>query len=223
MPNRSLKRVSLLFIVVLLLWPVLVVLITPRGNVTSQLFQLSAHFWPHFLIFSVALLIAPLLLMMLYFFIRSLDEPINRISLWLATLFYLLYFTLATISYGSQVLFKWLFMTPKMPMSTLLNWFFYENQSLVYFINQSGYLAFSVATLILFIPLCQAKNSFFKTINLLMIISSLLQITATLALFFDIPFLNNLTVLSGLMLLPVGIMIYKYNKKNTLLAEEVMK
>ncbi len=212
MPRKTLKSVSLLFSLLIFTWPILMVLSQPQGDVSTQIFQLSSQFWPHALNFGLALLIAPLLLVMLAFLVKSLDEAINPISLWLATLFYLLYFVLVSISYGSQILFKWLFMTAHTPMSTLLNWYFYQEPSLVVFINQTGYLAFSIATLILFIPLFSVKSTLLKSINVLFVVSALLQTTASLSLYFQVPFLGRLTLVSGMLMLPVGILIHLYSR-----------
>jgi hypothetical protein len=200
---------------IMIAWPVFTILTLPQGPVASQVFMLSQHFLPHALNFALALLIAPLLLSTLYLLVKDLDEPVKPAAIWPSTFFYLLYFTLVSISYGSQVLFKLLFLQPHTQLTTVLNWYFYQSPSLVTTLNQAGYLAYALATLILFIPLCSVKSTLLKSINLLLVVSALLQLAAALALFYGIPFLGHLTLLSGLLLLPTGILIHLYARSRS--------
>lgn len=208
----SIRAVSLVFVSLVLTWSLTSILCPPKGSVTNQILNLSQRFWPHALNFGLALLISPLLLVMLYFLIKDLDEPVKRSAVWPATLFYMLYFALTTLSYGSQVLFKLIFMKPHTSLNTLLNWYFYQTPSMVYAINQTGYLAYALGTLLIFIPLCSVKSTLLKSINLLLVISALLQIAATLAMYRQVHLVVNLSLISGLMLLPVGILVYLYSR-----------
>lgn len=210
MSSAPLKRSSLFFSLALFFWPLLTIMTMHQGPVSSQLLKLSERFWPHALNFGLAFCIAPLFLLMLFHFIRELKEKPHALFIRLASFFYLVYLLLVSISYASQIAFKWLFMTQHTSLTHLLDWYFYQKHSLVAIVNQSGYLAFSIATLLLFIPLCSSDNSRLRTINLLLILSSLLQITASLALFLSIPYLDHLTLPAGLLLLPAGIMIHLY-------------
>jgi hypothetical protein len=59
------------------------------------------------------------------------------------------------------------------------------------------------------------KSTLLKSINLLLVVSALLQLAASLALFYGIPFLGHLTLLSGLLLLPTGILIHLYARSRS--------
>ncbi len=209
MSHRLFRICSLLFTLVLALWSLLTVLTPPRGPVSAQLLALSTNFGPYAAKFSLALLIAPLLLGTLYWLVKSLDEPVKAVSLWLASLFYLFYCALVTVSFTSQVLFKFLFMKPHSALSSVLNWYFYQEASLAGALAQYGYLAFAAATLILFIPLCSVNNGLLKAINLFLVISALLQVAGAIARYYRAPFLDHLCLISLLMLLPVGMLSYR--------------
>lgn len=177
----------------------------PSGNLTEQLEQVELNYAAHFFNFAVALCIGPFITWMLVSYRNSFDE--NKTNIYKAGIFlYSLYLVLISLSYGSQIsIFPWFLRSDD--FNSAMRWFFYNDKSLAIWINQIGYLFWSFATIIMFARYMRNQNkSAIATVALLMV-SSLMQIIASMGLIFGIQALTMLSFPSGLLLVPVGFLI----------------
>ncbi len=221
---------------VLAVWPVLSFVSLPAGEPLEQIRTVSAFPWAYALNFAVALVIAPLLVTVLISFYRErareavLRGDVDHVeAVALAKgkdpssgggvrIGYGLYIILASLSYGSQVILS-IFGPWQLRPGDALSWFFYNQQSVPYVVNQTGYLIWGITTLLFFAPLIR-KRGFVRWIALLLSISSVLQIAATLGLYVGLIGLTQLTAFSGLLLLPVTVMMIFYGLRMERLREK---
>jgi hypothetical protein len=211
---------------VLAIWPVLSFVSLPSGDPLEQIRAVASFPWAYALNFIVALVIAPLLVTVLISFYREraregvMRGDVDHVEAAALAkgkdpttgggvrIGYGLYIILASLSYGSQVILS-IFGPWQLRPGDALTWFFYNQQSVPYVINQTGYLIWGITTLLLFAPLLR-KRGFVRWIALLLVLSAALQIVATLGLYAGLSVLTQLTTLSGLLLLPVTIMLIFY-------------
>jgi CDP-diacylglycerol--glycerol-3-phosphate 3-phosphatidyltransferase len=153
--------------------------------------------------FFFAFMISPSLI---YLMLSQLDKfPTEiKISSTLGLIFITGYFVLNSISYASQIV-----LVPKLIDIGLIEhakvWYFSSSSSLTYFFNQMGYCFWGAGTMILFIGLMKEKGMI-KYISILYTVSAILSIIAFAGLLLDNKPLNSMTLYSGLLLIPIGIM-----------------
>ena len=210
--KKDLFYSSIAFSSLLLLWPIFVVISVPRGTIPEQIQSVNESFVLHGLNFLVALFIAPSLLWMLRSLYPLMTGNISKRWLSMAVFFYLLYFLLIEISYGSQVFYlPWIL--DMYPQPVVLKWFFYNPDSIAYLFNQSGYLSWSLATFFLFFPLIGKQRKLLLIASLIFLLSAVLQTLASLGVFLNIENLASLSFFSGILLFPAGILLMIFSTK----------
>lgn len=202
----------ILFLLILILWPILTYVSLPLGNnFIEQLAHINKSSKLYILGFVHAFLIAPVLIFVLSEFYKDLTKDQWSLKARILFSFYIIYFIIISISYGSQVFFL-----PNIieiaDQNTILDWYFYNPESNVYLINQTGYLIWSITTLFIFTRFLFKGTLVFFIVKLLTL-SSIAQIVATFGLYFNNHTLNGLTFYSGLLLFPMGILILVYSLK----------
>lgn len=213
MDKKKLRNSALVFSLILIAWPIFAALTITSGSIPEQIRAVQDSTALHVTNFLVALCIAPSMLVMLVRMFPFLGIRPSRGYITLVILFYVLYLLLISISYGSQV-FYLPFILKMYPDPFVEKWFFYNNESMPFAINQTGYLCWSIATLLYMIPaITKAKAVFFIAL-LVFLISSVLQIIATIGFYASIPEIAGLTFYSGLLMLPAGILVLVYAKNN---------
>lgn len=215
MKNSRLTLASILFLSVLIAWPILTYYSLPAGNnYIEQLKSIQDSPGLFKLNFVVAFLIAPLLTFMLYEFYKKLTK--NQWSPKMKLLFslYILYFIFVSVSYVSQFLYFPHLINTR-PFNETINWYFYNQDSLCYLINQTAYLIWAVTTILIFTPYLFTNTLVFFIIKILTL-SALTQIISTIGLYTDNSNLSSLSFYSGLLLIPAAILIIIYSLKRNL-------
>ena len=215
MKTSKLTLASIIFTSILILWPILAILSLPEGNnYTEQIESIRNAPFMHILNFIIAFLIAPAIIYMLFELYKVLSGNSWSLLAKFGFLVYGLYFILVSISYGSQFLYL-PFIINSDSQAEILNWYFYNDNSIVILINQTAYLIWSIATLLIFTKYFFLGRLQFFIVKLLSL-SAIAQIFATIGLYADKPNLTSLSFYSGLLLLPAGIIIIVYSFKNRL-------
>ncbi len=210
MKKRQLIWISAVLILVLLLWPLLASLTLPPGYPGNPVNQIASHLDLFRINFFVALLIGPFLVVMMGMYH---DHVFGRRlkffrSTGMTTL--VIYIVLVSVSYGSQ---QWVpSMIVKGDSASLERWFFYSGRSTAYFLNQLGYFVWSFGAMMLFYPLWwqSGRRIFIVTITYL---SAFLSILSFAGMLMDNYLLNSMTIYSGLLMLPMAILIMVDVKK----------
>ncbi len=206
MDKKKLLYSAISFSAILFLWPLITAISIPEGNVQEQISVIAGPPWLHVLNFSIALLMGPAMIWMLIRLYPFLSIHLRKFNLVLSVLFYSIYLVLVTVSYGSQVLyFPFLLDKPSDP--ELMKWFFYNDESVPVFINQTAYLFWSIGSFFYFIPGIIRERGFLQISFLIFIISASLQTLATLDIYIGINSLKGLSFISGILLLPAGILL----------------
>ncbi len=215
MKKSRLPLASILFLCVLIAWPVLTYYSLPNGNsFAEQLSSVQDSPGLFKLNFVVAFFIAPLLTFMLYEFYKKLTK--NHWSPKIKLLFslYILYFIFVSVSYVSQFLYFPHLINTR-PFNETINWYFYNQDSLCYLINQTAYFIWAVTTILIFTRFIFTNTLVFFIIKLLTL-SALTQIISSIGLFTDNSNLSSLSLYSGLLLMPATILIIIYSFKRNL-------
>ena len=213
MKISKLTLASILFMLILVLWPILAIFSLPEGNnFAEQIESIKNAPLMHILNFIVAFLIAPAIIYMLYEFYKKISNNNWSILAKAGFSLYGIYFIFVNFSYGSQFLY-FPFILESGSQSEILTWYFYDNNSLAIFFNQTGYLIWSVATLMVFTQFLFKSTLLFFIVKILSL-SALTQIIATIGLYANMPDLTNLSFYSGILLLPAGLLILIYSFKN---------
>jgi hypothetical protein len=210
--NKHLIISGVLFSVVLFTWPILMGMFHPSGTVEEQLIGVSDNISFYKIQFFFAFLISPSIVYMMLSQLNKFPEK-NKLSTGLGNIFISVYVVLNCISYGSQVVLVPGFIEQG-DMAAARNWYFGSSVSVSYFLNQTGYFFWAVGTIILFIRFLKNKG-YSKYIGIIYLISAILSIFAFMGLLINNSFINSITLVSGLVLLPVGILtvIWGYNGK----------
>lgn len=212
MDQSRLKYASILFLIILTLWPILSYISLPEGNnFIEQLNSISKNINSYIVNFIVAFLIAPSLLFLLYEFFKKLTNDHWSPQIKLLFSLYIIYFVLISISYGSQFLYL-PYLINHSTFNESIEWYFYNMESICYFINQTAYLVWAVATLLIFTRFIFTNTLLFFIVKVLTL-SSLTQIIATIGLYIGNFNLNGLTFYSGILLLPAAVLILIYSFK----------
>jgi hypothetical protein len=208
----TLFRGGIFFTVVVLLWPILMTASEITGTVEEQLLQISEAPGLYMANFFWASLIAPSILVLMLTFARYTETRkqtplIYRLSL----LFLAGYFVFVSISYVSQYVYlPRLLAVGNIELATA--WYFGNEFSRPYFFNQLGYFLFGIAAIMIgykmfFEPLLP------RLIGIVLWASGLLCLLAFFGLILRIEGQGLISVLSGLLTLPVGIMSILWGRK----------
>ncbi|MEA2106311.1 MAG: hypothetical protein U9P82_06270 [Bacteroidota bacterium] len=208
---------AFIFTLLFILWPIFSFISLPTEiSFTEQLNSIQQNKELYILNFVIAFLIAPALVFMLFELYKKITGNQWNIPAKTGFILYGLFILVVNISYGSQFLYLPFIIDTK-PESFVLNWYFYNSHSTVILINQTGYLLWSIATLIIFSRYI-FKSSFAFFIVKLLTLAALTQLVATIGLYLNQPNLSVLTFYSALLLIPSGILIIIYsffNKKTS--------
>ncbi len=204
--RKSVKRLmagSIIFTIVLCLWPVMMLIFPPIENTELYVTWISGHLNAYRFQFLFAFLIAPAFLFMAVTQYQMLGEPFSGTGM-LGFLFLSAYLVSVSISYGSQLV-----ILPRLihdgDAGEIPFWLFSSQGSIAYFLNQLGYFFWSCGIIPLFISQLRRKGIPGK-ISLIYFCSAVLSIIAFAGLLFDSATLNSLTLPAGLLLLPTGVM-----------------
>jgi len=202
--NKHLIVSGVLFAIVLFLWPIFMAIAQPAVTGTEQqLYWVMRNLAMYRCQFILAFLIAPLVLYMMSAQLDRAGTGGGTAGL-TGRLFLAGYLVLNSISYASQIVLVPGFMRAGMVQQAGL-FYFGSEESVVYFLNQMGYAFWAVGAIILFVPLVR-HSGMIRYISGLYLISALLSIAAFAGLMADSKVLNSLTLYSGLILAPVGIL-----------------
>lgn len=201
--NKHLIISGILFTIVLLLWPVLMAVAQPTGTDLEHLKWIENHLTIHKLQFFCAFLIGPAIV---YMMIAQLNKYAykSQIQSKLGYVFLTSYVVFISISYASQfIVLPRLLESKSMELARFM--YFNSSISLPYFLNQTGYMFWAATAIVLFYPLLTEKG-IIKYISIIYIISAILSFIAFTGLIIQHDKLNSLTLVSGLVLIPVGIL-----------------
>ncbi|WP_028307995.1 hypothetical protein [Desulfitibacter alkalitolerans] len=140
---------GVIFTVVVILWPILMIMSQPVGEMNEQLLFIQAKSDIYTMSFVLASLIAPsisFILICIAFFVPSKKEtPILNM---MGALLLAPYITLVSIAYASQYTILQSFLS----LGDLFQasyWYFGNQNSIPYFVNQLGYIFFALSGLLI--------------------------------------------------------------------------
>jgi hypothetical protein len=208
----TLFRGGIFFTVVVLLWPILMTASEVKGSVEAQLLQISEAPGLFMANFFWASLIAPSILVLMLTFARYTETRKQTPLIYRFSLLFLAgYFVFVSISYVSQYAYL-----PRLlaegNIELAAAWYFGNESSRPYFFNQLGYSLFGIAAILIgykmfYEPLLP------RLIGIVLWASGLLCLLAFLGLILQIEGQGLVSVLSGLLTLPVGIMSILWGRK----------
>ena len=201
---------GIIFLVILILWPVLMAISQPSGTLEEQLRWVAENTNHMKWQFSLALLISPAIIYLMAAQL-TIANIADKVLLQLGMIFLAVYAALNCISYGSQVV-----LVPKLldagMYDQLALWYFGSEVSIAYFLNQTGYFFWAIGTLVLFSGFISQKGMI-RYISILYVVSAVLSIVAFVGLVLNNAAMNSMTFPSGLLLLPVGVMTVVWGVK----------
>lgn len=196
---------GIIFSIVLFSWPLFMALFQPTGSVEEQLNSILAHLFIYKLQFFNAFLIGPSLIYMMLVQLQK-NPQVGRFYTKMGKMFLTLYLVSVSISYGSQfIVFPGLLKAGLLEQTKL--WYFGSFTSIPYFLNQLGYFFWALGAILLFFRFVKL-NGIIKYLSLLYMISAILSLGAFIGLILHHQALNSLTLISGLMLIPTGILTF---------------
>lgn len=197
---------------VVVLWPPLMLLSQPTGTTEEQLAALANDATLYKLNFFVASLIAPVVVVVLM--VLALFAPTVRETPLLDVLGVFLlapYVVLVSVAYTSQyTILHNLLAEGQMDEASL--WLFENTHSVPYFLNQLGYTFFALAALLIGYKFLSASG-FPRAIGVLLWASGLLSLVAFLGLALENDFLNMTTFVSGVLIVPVGLLVAEWGRR----------
>ncbi len=194
------------------MWPLFMAVSQPSGSDAEKFEWILQNLTLFKVQFFFAFLISPSIIYLMNSQLKAYGIPEKDFSM-PAIIFLGGYFVLSSISYGTQFAYvPFLLKNNFTDIATL----FYINStgSFTYFINQMGYLFWAAGALILFSGFI-FKTVKLKAVSIIYIFSAILSIIAFLGLILNNDLLNSLTILSGIVLLPVGIISIIWSLKLT--------
>ncbi|MCX6555433.1 MAG: hypothetical protein NTZ12_10580 [Candidatus Aminicenantes bacterium] len=194
---------GVLFTVVLVAWPVMTALARPSGNVAEQLRWVADHLPLFKAQFFLAFLLAPAIVYMMLAQLAKLQQG-ESLAQRFGMVFIAAYVVLNSIAYAAQAVLVPRFIAAGQ-MGLARAWYFASPASIAYFVNQLGYCFWAIGAIVLFAKV-QRGHGLPAFIASLYLLSALLSFMAFAGLLLDNRVLNNLTMPSGLALLPVGIL-----------------
>ena len=204
---------GLLLTIVLLLWPILMFISEVQGTVGEQLEQIAQDPSLYMANFFIASLIAPALIILLVTLAFSLDTNLRTPLLdQVGIIFLVIYAVLVSIAYTSQYVYLPGLLTEG-EMSLAKPWFFHDGgTSISYFLNQLGYACFGAAALLIGYKLL-FERAMAKAAGVLLWASGLLSLAAFAGLALQIEIQGVISIISGLLMLPVSILAIFWGKK----------
>jgi hypothetical protein len=208
----TLFRGGILFTVVVLLWPILMTASEITGSVEEQLGQISEAPGLFMANFFWASLIAPSILVLMLTFARYTETRKQTPLLYRLSLLFLAgYFVFVSISYVSQYAYL-----PRLlaegNTELAFAWYFGNESSRPYFLNQLGYSLFGIAAILIGYKMFN-EPLLPRLIGIVLWASGLLCLLAFLGLILLIPGQGLVSILSGLLTLPVGILSILWGRK----------
>lgn len=215
--NRKIKYLNLLhiasvsLIAVLVCWPIFMALTTFDGTTQQQLLLISDNLILYVINFVVASFISPLFTFVLVVFVLILisEKILNKTILIVAICLLLVYVVLSSISYLSQV-FVFSSLVSQQEFTHAPFYYFNNHLSVVFIINQLGYVFFASGVIVVGYKLLFQKG-ILKSIAIIMFLSAILSILAFIGLLINQPFLQMFSVVSGLFALGLAITILLYS------------
>lgn len=201
--KRHLIFSGVFFTTILLLWPILMALSPITGDVEEQIIAISENTQTFQLQFFFAFLIAPAVIYLIFALLYKTPRHSN-LFFQFGIISMAVYVALVSVSYGSQMLLVPRLLEAERDLGAAV-WLFGSPYSIAYFFNQTGYAFWGFGAIALFEPFTR-RQGLQKVIGTLMLVSGILSLIAFAGYMLDISFLNALTILSGIVLLPVGIM-----------------
>lgn len=219
MKNDYLKKAGItlliggiVFTAVVILWPMFMMMTQPVGEMNEQLLSIQAKSDIYTMNFVLASLIAPSLsfiLICIAFFVPSKKEtPILNM---MGALLLAPYITLVSIAYVSQYTILQSFLS----LGDLFQasyWYFGNQDSISYFVNQLGYMFFALSGLLIGYRFLFEKG-IPKSVGVLLWLSGILSIIAFVGLAMKSDALNFSTILSGVLTIPIGILVIIWGKR----------
>lgn len=202
-PDKQLFISSLLFTICLIAWPVFMAVSQPQGETIDTKFQWILQNQVLFKVqFILAFLISPLLIYMMVSQLRDSKTVFGRTEA-TGIMFLGVYAVLCSLSYGAQFILVPKLIQQKLDTIALVT-YFDSGVSVSYFLNQTGYLFWAIGAVILFYRFLYYKGPV-KPLAVIYMVSAVLTTAAFIGLIIENEFLNSMTIVSGIMLLPVGI------------------
>ena len=196
---------GIIFSIVLFSWPLFMALFQPTGSEEEQLNSILSHLFIYKLQFINAFLIGPSLIYMMLVQLQK-NPRGGRIYTKMGKMFLALYLVSVSISYGSQfILFPGLLKTGLLEQTKV--WYFGSFSSIPYFFNQLGYFFWALGALLLFSRGIRLKGML-KYLSLLYVASAILSILAFVGFILHHKAINSMTLISGLLLIPTGVMTF---------------
>lgn len=211
--DKHLFTSSLLFTILLIVWPVFMALSQPQGTIDERFQWILQNRNLFKMQFFFAFLIGPSLIYMLISQLNAAGGRFVRTNI-TGFIFLGAYLVFCCTSYGAQFV-----LVPKLIEQNLISiaqvTYFDSGTSAAYFLNQTGYFFWALGTLILFSKFLSYKGPV-KTISIFYVLSAVLSIVAFLGLIIESKILNSMTFVSGIILLPAGIIsiIWSLKLKN---------
>ncbi|NPU99853.1 MAG: hypothetical protein HPY53_00575 [Brevinematales bacterium] len=200
---------GIVYTFILIMWPVFMFMGT-GGAIEQQLAFISLHPSIHMLGFFFAFLIAPAFGFIMIITLESIADK-NRALYNFSLIFFAIYATMVTVSYTAQfALVPGLLKTGNTQLAA--QWYFNTPGSIAGFFNQMGYTILIIPMMIWSIELLKQKGVL-KVSAILLILSSTLQLGAFAGLITDNSTLSFLTLPSGIMVLPLGVLSTLYGIK----------
>ena len=208
----TLFRGGILFTVVVLLWPILMTASEITGTVEEQLLQISESPGLFMANFFWASLIAPSILVLMLTFARYTETRKQTPLIYCLSLLFLSgYFVFVSISYVSQYAYL-----PRLlaegNIELAVTWYFGNEFSRPYLFNQLGYSLFGIAAILIGYKMFH-EPLLPRLIGIVLWASGLLCLLALLGLILHIEGQGLISVLSGLLTVPVGIMSILWGRK----------
>jgi len=201
---------GIIFTVVLLLWPIFMGASQAEGSFEEQVKWLNENITLYKIQFFFAFLISPSVLYMMIAQIKQSGTE-QGILQKLGYLFLAAYLVLNSIAYASQMTVAPSFIKAEMT-EQLKVWYMGSNKSVIYFLNQMGYFFWAAGTLLLFSNHLKQKG-IIRYISIIYLVSAVLSVAAFAGLIFENDAMNSMTVISGMILAPIGILTIIWGTK----------
>ncbi len=201
-----------LLLILLFTWIGSMILSPFEGSSQDQLQQVFTNWRTYQFSFVIALFIAPAYV---YFMISLLkmnqaEIDIHKAAGLTIAVFYII---CATIAYGAQLTLVPYYLNHGQPFMAQ-HWFFFDNHSISYYINHTGYALWAMSALFLFTGMV-GKKGVTRVIGVLFVLSAALSLAAYAGLIFKIPVLNLMTVPSGMLTIPISLFSVMLAAKKT--------
>ncbi len=203
--SRNLIISGSIFTLLILLWPIFMALSAGyAGSLEEKVLEISKDGAVYYIGFVNASLIAPsafaLISIVSGLYRKEKKDLFDSIGIVLL----IGYCILNSISYISQYSILPRLITAG-KINEAIEWLFDNKDSLVYFLNQMGYSLFGMGAIIIFKGSLRAKG-IERLLGLIFCISGVLSILAFIGLLIQNELLNMLTIFSGLLLVPAGVL-----------------